>query len=130
MTRRLRLPRPATETKKVVELVVSGPVGRGLRRRGWGAFTLPLPSVVVIFYWMQAPPLTRVHEAVHVEQDETHRLFWIRYLLESLRHLSARLLLRHPGRALMSAYRANRFEVEAYGREQRAKDDLPEWARA
>ena len=73
---RLRLRQPPTR-KKVIELAVAGPVGRWFARRRWAAFTLPLPFVVVIFYWnTPAPnPYTRVHEFVHVEQDQATPFF-------------------------------------------------------
>jgi hypothetical protein len=47
--------------------------------------------VVVIFYWPALPelgPYLRVHEFVHVAQDERNACFlisWIRYLAETLR---------------------------------------------
>jgi hypothetical protein len=107
-----------------------------LQRHRWGAFTLPLPFAVLVFYWNTNPPspFVRTHEFVHVFQDEASPfflVFWVSYLAASLRHLSLGALLRNPGRALMAAYRANRFEIEAYRVEADARaNGLPLWARA
>jgi len=115
--RTLHLKQPRTE-KRVVECVVAGAVGGWFRRRGWRAFTLPLPFVVVIFYWgaAAADPLTRVHEFVHVEQDEQSPfflVFWVKYLVELARR----------------GYRRNWYEREAYNVEaDAAANGLPEWA--
>jgi hypothetical protein len=117
MLSRLRLPQPATR-KKVVELVVAGPVGNWFARRGWGAFTFPLPFVCLIFYWSTpAPsPFTRVHEFVHVAQDEASPfflVFWVQYLAEHFQR----------------GYRRNRYEEDAYATERDARDHgLPDWA--
>ena len=130
----LRLRQPRTK-KRVYEIAVCGPFGRWLQRRRWGAFTLPIPFFVFVFYWNTNPPspFVRTHEFVHVRQDEASPfflVFWARYLAASLRHLSLGGLLRHPGPALMAAYRANRFEVEAYRVEADARaNGLPGWAR-
>jgi len=117
MLSRLRLPQPSTR-KKVVELAVSGPVGRWFARQGWGAFTLPLPFLCVIFYWSTpAPsPYTRVHEFVHVAQDEASPfflVFWAQYLGEHFRH----------------GYRGNPYEQDAFATENDARSNgLPDWA--
>src|SRR6185369_11953242 len=117
MLSRLRLRQPPVR-KKVIELVVGGPVGRWFARRHWGAFTLPLPLAVVIFYWdTPAPsPLTRVHEFVHVAQDEESPfflVFWVKYLAQLARH----------------GYRRNRYEKAAFAVERDAQaNGLPDWA--
>ena len=117
MPRRLHLRQPPTR-KKVIELAVDGPVGRWFARRHWAAFTLPLPFVCLIFYWhTSAPdPFTRVHEFVHVDQDEAapfFLVFWAQYLAE------------HFARG----YRRNRYEMEARAVEDATRrDGLPEWA--
>jgi hypothetical protein len=117
MIARLHLDQPPT-AKKVVEVAVAGPVGRWFTRHGWSAFTLPLPFLVVIFYWnTPAPsPYTRVHEFVHVRQDERSRFFlsmWVGYLAELARR----------------GYRRNRYEIEAFRVEEQARaDGLPDWA--
>jgi len=112
----LRLPQPTTR-KRVVEIVWEGPFARGMARMGWGAFTLPLPFLVVISYWRKAPPPVRVHEFVHVDQDQRCAfffVFWIKYLAELLRH----------------SYRRNKYELEAYAVEAATKESgLPPWAR-
>jgi hypothetical protein len=99
----------------VIELTVAGPVGRWFARRGWGAFTLPLPFACFIFYWnTTAPsPLTRVHEFVHVAQDEADPVFVVKYLARHLRH----------------GYRGNPYEQAAYAAERAAgTGGLPDWA--
>lgn len=121
MLSRLHLRQPAQPTisKNVVELCVGGPIGRWFARRRWAAFTLPLPFVVLIFYWdTPAPsPLTRVHEFVHVGQDQAHPfflVFWVKYLAELARH----------------GYRGNRYEQAAFAVERdAAANGLPDWAR-
>lgn len=116
--RRLRLPRPPTR-KVVLELAVWNFFGRWMRRQGWLGFTLPLPLLVIVFYWMederQSPdPFVRVHEFVHVRQDQRLFLFPIRYLWA----LGAD-----------RGYRHNRFEVEARRIEAAARQEgLPAWA--
>jgi len=118
MLSRLRLRQPAID-KKVVELIVGGPIGRWFARRRWAAFTLPLPFIVLIFYWdTPAPsPLTRVHEFVHVGQDQAHPfffVFWVKYLAELARR----------------GYRGNRYEQAAFAVERdAAANGLPDWAR-
>jgi len=117
MLSRLRLRQPPTR-KTVVELAVGGRVGRWFARRNWAAFVLPLPFACLIFYWnTTAPdPYTRVHEFVHVEQDEEHAfflVFWLKYLAE---HLAR-------------GYRGNRFERAARAVEHDARvSGLPDWA--
>jgi len=98
---------------------VSNAFGRWMRRRGWLAFTLPLPLVVIVFYWLKSAderpdPLVRVHEFVHVRQDQRLILFPLRYLLA---------LLTDGG------YHRNRFEVEARRIEAEARAvGPPAWA--
>ena len=117
---RLSLPRPSTR-KAVVELGVWNPFGRWMRRQGWLGFTLPLPFLVVVFYWLEDPgeepdPFVRVHEFVHVRQDQRLAFFAVRYLWA---------LVTDRG------YRHNRFEVEARRIEAAARaEGLPEWARS
>ena len=117
---RLSLPRPPTR-KAVVELAVWNVFGRWMRRQGWLGFTMPLPGLVIVFYWMEEAgeepdPFVRVHEFVHVRQDQRLLFFPVRYLLA---------LVTDRG------YRHNRFEVEARRIEAAARaEGLPEWARA
>jgi hypothetical protein len=115
---RLRLPQPPT-LKRVIELAVSNAFGRWMRRNNWAAFTLPLPFLTIVFYWHEAgderpDPYVRVHEFVHVRQDQRLPLFPVRYLTA---------LFTDGG------YRSNRFEVEAYRIEAAARrEGLPDWA--
>src|SRR4051812_28065522 len=118
---RLRLRQPTTD-KPVVELVVSNFFGRWMRSEGWAGFTLPLPLVTVIFYWVAKraqpiSPLVRVHEFVHVQQLGGFFLSgWLRY---------GAAMIRAGGR-----YRENALEIEAYAVERdAAKNGLPPWAR-
>jgi hypothetical protein len=116
-TERLRLRQPATR-KLVVELAVWNAFGRWMHRSGWRAFTLPLPFLVIVFYWMPEPgrpdPYVRVHEFVHVRQDQRLFLFPLRYLWA---------LVTDGG------YRTNRFEREAYRIDAEARrEGLPAWA--
>lgn len=116
--RRLRLPQPVTGAP-VIELAVANAAGQWMYRGGWRGFTLPLPFVTVIFYWLsdaheRPDPYVRVHEFVHARQHHRFTLFGLRYLLA---------LLTDGG------YRRNRFEVEAYRIEAEARrSGLPAWA--
>jgi hypothetical protein len=118
--RRLALSQPPTR-KTVVELAVCNFFGRWMRRRGWSAFTLPLPALVIVFYWFEAPgedpdPFVRVHEFVHVRQDQRLFFFPLRYLLAHV---------------VDGGYRRNRFELEASRIEAAARvEGLPGWARS
>ena len=103
-------PAATADPQEVIQLAVGGLVGRWFARRDWAAFVLPLPFACLIFYWnTQAPePFTRVHEFVHVEQDEAHPLFivfWAKYLAE---HLAR-------------GYRGNRYEQAARAVEDDAR---------
>jgi hypothetical protein len=114
--RLLRLRQPPTR-RRVFELVVGGPIGRWFQRHRWAAFTLPLPRVVLVFYWNtpRPNPLVRVHEFRHVEQFEGVFFLaaWYRYLTQLARH----------------GYRDNPYERDAYEVEAEAADNgLPEWA--
>ena len=117
---RIRLSQPATR-KRVVELGVWNAFGRWMRSQRWLAFTLPLPLVTIIFYWLDGPdeapdPYVRVHEFVHVRQDQRFFLFPLRYLWA---------LVTDGG------YRRNRFEVEAFRVEAHVRaTELPPWATA
>jgi hypothetical protein len=116
--RKLELARPVTR-KVVWEVGVSNGFGRWMRRRGWMGFTLPLPGLVIVFYWLRdgderPDPYVRVHEFVHVRQDQRFFLFPVRYLVALL---------------IDGGYRGNRFEVEASRVEAAARrEGLPDWA--
>src|SRR4051812_36409213 len=114
MFKRLCLTQPPT-TKKLLELVIDGFVGRFMQRLGWAAVTLPMPFITVILYWLTAAPLLRVHEAVHVEQREALGLFgfWYSYL-----------------RGALKGYASNPMELAAYAVEDEAETSgLPDWAK-
>lgn len=124
--------------KKVVELVVGGPVGRWFAARGWGAFTLPLPFLVLIFYWDNAPGLVRVHEFTHVRQDAANPFFlvtWYRYARAWWKGFPLAGVLRGQigvSDALMVAYQSNEYEIAAYAVQSQAEmehDGLPDWAK-
>jgi hypothetical protein len=117
--RRFQLPRPAA-AHPVIELGVWNAFGRWMRRQGWLAFTLPLPFLTVVFYWLREAgesldPFVRVHEFVHVRQHQRLAFFAVRYLWA---------LVADGG------YRPNRFEVEAFRIEAAARTEgLPAWAK-
>jgi hypothetical protein len=116
---RLRLPQPVG-VGWVIELGVSNAFGRWMHAAGWRGFTLPLPGLTILFYWLAEPdeppdPFVRVHEFVHARQHRRLPFFAGRYLLA---------LFTDGG------YRRNRFEVEAYRVESEAhREGLPGWAR-
>src|SRR4051812_44371264 len=105
---RLRLPKPATKTR-VVELLHAGPLARFMAKRNWAAFTLPLPFVTIINYWLTYTPRVRQHEYQHCHQRDTVKWFRLKYLWQLIRH----------------GYKANRYEVEAYATHLLP---LPDWA--
>jgi len=130
--------------KKVVELEIGGWLGRWFTKNNWGAFTYPLPFLVLIFYWTaeSAPDgdvngLIRVHEFVHVAQDERNACFlvsWARYMWATYRAMPLGKLWRanglRLGQVLMQGYRGNALEVEAYEVQRVAQDHgLPSWAK-
>jgi hypothetical protein len=106
--KRLRAKQPRTKNP-VIELVFTGPIARTLRKHNWAAFTLPLPFVTVIFYWLSAPPVVRTHEFTHVAQSEEKRFYVARYIYQ----------------ALTKGYGRTPYELEAYAS---AKNPLPTWA--
>lgn len=121
------------KTKKhVFELACRGWMARWMSKRGWGAVTIPGPWCVFILYWIgermpEAYSVVRVHEFVHVAQDEKSCCFvssWVKYLVE----LVWRRLHTDSWEA---AYLVNRFEREAYAVETSVLDEsthMPEWA--
>jgi hypothetical protein len=115
------LPQPVT-SKKVIELGVFNFFGRWMRRKNWGGFTLPLPGVVLILYWLTSKedmvsPFVRVHEFVHVLQDQGNAFWlvsWVRYFWFTFKD---------------GGYWKNRLEVTARDVTDTAYDNgLPEWA--
>jgi hypothetical protein len=128
----VRKPQPRTK-KTVLELACTGWLAKKLDSANWGAFTIPFPFLVVIFYWIgpgmpAVPALVRVHEFVHVAQDERNLFFlvtWVKYLYESFYQ---RVVHTHDW---MQAYRQNRYETEAYMVEYDVLDGrapMPAWA--
>lgn len=122
MVRVLALPKPYTK-KKVIELKVAGPIGRWFVRHKWAGQTTPLPFIVFIFYWVNdlnetVQPRYRIHEFIHVEQDERNLFFlitWFNYIIELWK----------------KGYLNNKYEREAYQIQQSWTDrrDLPDWAK-
>lgn len=122
MVRILRRPKPITK-KKVIELKVAGPLGRWMVKRKWTGQTTPLPFIVLIFYWVNdlndsVLPKWRVHEYVHVSQDERNSFFlvsWVKYAIEMWKN----------------GYFNNKYEREAYQIQQSCTDrrDFPDWAK-
>jgi hypothetical protein len=103
--------------------------------------TVPWPFITTIFYWsVDSQPdgavnqFIRVHEFVHVKQNEPDLFFgvsWVRYAWASICHFSFKTW-RTDGfsAACLEAYRANEFEVAAYAVEDLAeKNGLPDWAK-
>jgi hypothetical protein len=139
--KRLHKTQPPENKRKVIELKIGGRIGRWMRNANWGAMTIPWSFFTTIWYWETADepddsdvnPLIRVHEFVHVAQNE-HDLFfgvsWVRYMWESVRHFSFKQWRAEGFRAaMMAAYHANRFELEAYeiGADA-AEYGVPDWA--
>ncbi len=139
--KRIRKTQPVTK-KKVIELEFGGRIGRWFSDHNWGAFTLPLPFVVLILYWSSedAPDGEvlahhRFHEFVHVAQDERNLCFavtWYNYFRSTWKHF-AYTAWRHGfvsfSTAMMDAYYANDYEAEAYKLTDEAeKEGLPPWA--
>ncbi len=133
----LHLKQPKTK-KKVVELAIAGRLGRFFLGRHWGAFTLPLPFLVVILHWVepgQDPKwYIRLHEMQHVAQDEKNWCFlqsWFNYTRAALKGIKLRALLKSPSKAMMESYLSNEYEMEAYELETKALSSgaIPDWAR-
>lgn len=65
--------------------------GRFMHARGWRGFTLPLPFLTIVFFWLTRDefPEARVvvHEAAHAIQIEEHGPlpFIVRYLTDLVR---------------------------------------------
>lgn len=119
MVRTLALPQPITK-RRVVEVMVAGPIGRWFRKRQWAAITIPLPFFVFILYWAkdkkeEPNSYIRYHEFIHVKQSAELSFYLIRYFLESWKF----------------GYDKNRFEREAYMLTRSVMDrrDLPDWAK-
>jgi hypothetical protein len=133
----LRRPQPPTK-KKVVELAISGLLGKFFLGRSWGAFTLPLPFLVIIFHWVKPGEdphwYVRLHEFVHVAQDEANWCFlqsWLNYARAALKGVNFRTLLKSPSKTMMDSYRSNKYEMEAYAIEGEALStgNIPDWVR-
>lgn len=125
-----KLPQPETK-KKVFELACDGWLGRKMAEKNWAAFTYPLPFCVVIFYWVtqdfqKLDPYVRLHEFVHVKQDENNTFFlvsWFKYIAEIVSKFM-------KTKNLFEAYKQNSFEVEAYAYEDSVisgKEPTPDW---
>jgi hypothetical protein len=138
--KRLRKTQPP-HNGKVFELHVGGWLGKYMWTHNWGGQTIPFPFFTLMVFWTMQPqpdgnvdPLTRVHEWVHVHQNNVNRFFfvsWIRYSWDDWKHFSFKTW-RAKGfsAACMEAYWANKFEKEAYAVEDLARaNGLPDWAK-
>jgi hypothetical protein len=139
--KRVRFTQPPTPKTKVIELEIGGRIGRFMWNHNWGAMTVPWPFITTIFYWSADPQpdgavnqFIRVHEFVHVKQNEPDLFFgvsWVRYMWASIRNFSFKTW-RADGlsAALLAAYHANKFELEAYAVEDgTGQHGLPDWAK-
>jgi hypothetical protein len=133
--KRLRKAQPPTK-KKIFEFECWGWLARKILEKKGAiefGFTLPLPFCQLILYAVteetpeETKKIVRVHEFVHVAQDERNACFlvtWFNYLAED-----ARLIL--GGKKVWEAYRANKYEAEAYEYQWRVLDGSlpwPDWA--
>jgi hypothetical protein len=120
---RIRKTQPLGLKKKVIELKVAGPIGRWMVKHKWAGQTTPLPFIIFIFYWVNSLsedvlPKYRIHEFIHVSQDERNSFFlvtWVNYGIELWKN----------------GYSGNKYEREAYRIQQSCSDrrDYPEWAK-
>jgi hypothetical protein len=119
--------KPKTK-KRVIELSCDGWLARKLLKNRWGATTIPLPFIVLILYWsnnsssVHPHPKVRIHEFVHVAQDERNLCFlvsWWKYFFELFHE-------RYLHGSWMQAYKYNKFEIEAYN--VQGLDTSPDWA--
>lgn len=129
----LRKPKNLDIKKKVVELRVAGWLGRYMSNRDWAGQTTPFPFFVLILYWigpsiLEVDPLVRYHEWVHVAQDQRDGFFlvsWFKYTWELLRE-------RFINSSWMEAYQHNKYEIEAYAKEDAVADgtvSMPDWVK-
>lgn len=125
--------KPKTK-KKVIELTCDGWLARKFLLANWGASTIPLPFIVLILYWVhdsaseKPHPAVRVHEFVHVAQDERNAFFLVSWLGYFRELISKRARL---AKSWMQAYQMNKYEVEAYEVEKKCilgETPFPDWA--
>lgn len=125
--------KPKTK-KRVIELTCDGWLAKKLLANNWGASTIPLAFIVLILYWSKdsasdfPAPAVRVHEFVHVGQDEANLCFlvsWVKYFAELVRE-------RVRYGTWMQAYQNNKYEVAAYAVEDaviNGTSPMPDWAK-
>jgi hypothetical protein len=143
LIKRLRKAQPPTQ-KKVFEFIVGGWIGKWLYAHNWRAITYCLPFICFILYWtdkdpiydVDAAPEIRVHEFVHVAQDEANPFFlvtWAKYVWSSYKHFPfVAWWYNHESfsEAWMDAYYGNVYESAAYAVEDAAeKNGMPAWAK-
>jgi hypothetical protein len=77
--------------RPVFAVHADGWFGRRMLRAGWLGFTLPLPFVTIVFFWLrpgqQPERAVLIHEATHAIQVEEHGVvrFVVTYLWDLLR---------------------------------------------
>ena len=132
---------PPGLTRKVIEVGVSGGIlGRYMTAHQWAGTTIPLPWIVLIFYWQadnaSFMPYCRVHEFEHVAQDERARFWfiaWGAYIWQMLKNFAYKAVLTRKqtiSQAAFSDYMRNVYEEMAYAVEDEAyADGLPDWAK-
>lgn len=125
--------KPKTK-KRVIELTCDGWLAKKLLANNWGASTIPLAFIVLILYWSKdsssdfPAPDVRVHEFVHVSQDEANVFFlvsWVKYFAEMIHQFRIY-------RNWMQAYQNNKYEVAAYAVEDavlNGTSPMPDWAK-
>lgn len=129
---RLTRKQPVTK-KKIIELKCDGPIAHLFLKWNWAASTIPVPFCVLILYWVDTTmndpdAFVRIHEFVHVAQDEKNSFFltsWAGYFVEMIKQWFS------TG-SLFDAYKANKFERAAYAVEADAaygRTNVPEWAK-
>ncbi len=131
-------------TKRVVEIVIGGWLGKKMTNAWWAGTTIPLPFFVLILYWTgpaipEVDPWVRDHEWVHVQQNQDAKWWfvaWYRYLSELVveiwKHTPAKLDFLKPWKwyaVYQNGYWLNKYEVQAYAIEYADRDNhtIPDW---
>lgn len=137
---------PPGTTKKVVEVTMNGLLGKWMTNLNWAGTTIPLPGFILMMFWLgpKIPSVNsyvRVHEWVHVGQDEANDwwfISWAKYIyewaIEAWKHTASKWDFLKPWKwyAIYGAgYWNNKYEVAAYAVEYADQDagTLPDWAK-